>query len=137
MNWQFLISLATIFFVLGQVCLKYDTSNNPFQTLFYFSFTMGVLGLCGLLSNNIYRDRSKNVIPWVIILAGFLFFCGNGLWIAGIQKAENIGLLRVFMAALETVLLLFASYIMFNATITYKDMIAIGVIMFGIYLLNN
>lgn len=134
MKWQILITLGTIFFVLGQICLKYDVSNTPYQTLFYFTFASGLIGFCGLLVTGALYEKP---VPWIIILAGVLFFFGNGFWIAGIQQVDNVGILRVFMAGLETILLLLAAYIVFAASVTYKELLSICIILSGIYLLNN
>lgn len=141
MNWQTLIIIATLFFVMGQVCLKYNTQINSFETLLLFSMTMGFIAFIIYISKYNIHSFHKFIGHFknnkLIFLGGLFFLIGNGFWISGIYEANNLGLLRAFMTAFETSLLLLVSYFLFNSSIQFIQFIGVLFVLFGMYLLRN
>lgn len=140
-TWQSLILIATLFFVLGQICLKYNTKYNSLETLLLFSMTMGFVAFMVYFSKYKFGSFEK-IIEQInhqklIFLAGVFFIIGNGFWISGIHKTNNIGLLRAFMTAFETSLLLLVSYFVFNSSISFIQFIGIALVLSGMYMLSQ
>ena len=130
MNWVISILIGTIFFVMGQICLRksFELNNTILQTFLLFTSTIGVFTIPFLFKNNL--EKSQN---WVFpILAGIFFFIGNYFWIKTISSKESLGLIRVAMAGLETILLFFLSYLVFSDKITLYQFTGSLFILLGI-----
>lgn len=131
--WMIYIFIATIFFVLGQFILKFD-SNEAILTVCYFSISMGLTGLFCLMY--LYK-QNKKIISYYGILAGILFFFGNFLWILSIKNAPSLSLIRVIMAGGETLLLIIGGYLIFKEQIfSFYNMFGIGLILSGVFLIS-
>ena len=57
-KWISYIWFAIVFFVMGQVCLKYD-KLNALTTCCYFTIAMGIVGLLTLGYISIKRERDN------------------------------------------------------------------------------
>ena len=131
--WIMYIIIATLFFVLGQFILKFD-SNKAILTVCYFSISMGLTGFFCLLY--LYK-QNKKVISYYGIIAGVLFFVGNFLWILSIKNAPSLALIRVIMAGGETLLLLIGGYLIFKEQIfSFNNIIGILLILSGVFLIS-
>ena len=71
-KWIYYTLISTIFFVIGQVCLKFD-DNDAILISCYFNISMGLLGLLTLLYLNNYNLKKKSIAYYGII-AGIFFF---------------------------------------------------------------
>ena len=133
-KWISYIWFAIVFFVMGQVCLKYD-KLNALTTCCYFTIAMGIVGLLTL--GYIYiKERKRQPISNYAIIAGILFFFGNLLWILSIKSAPSLSLIRVIMAGGETLLLLVAGYLLFKErSINLYNILGIFFILSGVYLI--
>ena len=133
-KWIIYIWIAIVFFVMGQVCLKYD-KMNALTTCCYFTIAMGIIGLLTL--GYIYlKERKRQPISKYAIIAGILFFFGNLLWILSIKSAPSLSLIRVVMAGGETLLLLIAGYLLFRERImNIHNILGIALILSGVYLI--
>ena len=139
-QWILFIFIAIIFFVLGQVFLKYD-KNDGFVSCCFFTMSMGIVGLLTLLYLNQKRNESKKIfrdksLIKYSILAGILFFFGNLCWIYSIKNAPSLALIRVIMAGGETLLLLLVGYLLFKQTINWKHFIGILLILSGVNVIS-
>lgn len=133
-KWILYIWVAIIFFVMGQVCLKYD-NMNALTTCCYFTMAMGIVGLLtlGYIS---MKERKRQPISKYAIIAGILFFFGNLLWILSIKSAPSLSLIRVVMAGGETLLLLIAGYLLFRERVmNIHNILGIALILSGVYLI--
>lgn len=133
-KWISYIWFAIVFFVMGQVCLKYD-KLNALTTCCYFTIAMGIVGLLTLGYISI-KERKRQPISNYAIIAGILFFFGNLLWILSIKSAPSLSLIRVIMAGGETLLLLVAGYLLFKErSINLYNILGIFFILSGVYLI--
>jgi drug/metabolite transporter (DMT)-like permease len=133
--WALYLSIGILFFVMGQIFLKYD-QNDSLLTTAYFSITIGLSGLI-LLLYQLSKDKITNKvspISYYGLLAGLLFFLGNFFWILSIKKGPSLSMIRIFMAGGETLLLLLAGYFLFKEKITIKVFIGMVLILLGLYL---
>ena len=133
-KWIIYIWVAIVFFVMGQVCLKYD-KLNALTTCCYFTIAMGIIGLLtlGYIS---MKERKRQPISKYAIIAGILFFFGNLLWILSIKSAPSLSLIRVVMAGGETLLLLIAGYLLFRERVmNIHNILGIALILSGVYLI--
>ena len=115
---------------MGQICLRksFELNNTILQTFLLFTSTIGVFTIPFLFKNNL--EKSQN---WVFpILAGIFFFIGNYFWIKTISSKESLGLIRVAMAGLETILLFFLSYLVFSDKISLYQFTGSLFILLGI-----
>ena len=133
-QWILYIWVSIIFFVLGQICLKYDKAS-ALTTCCYFTIAMGVIGLLTL--GFLYmKERKRQPISGFAIIAGIFFFFGNLLWILSIKTAPNLSLIRIVMAGGETLLLLIAGYLLFREKImNVYNALGVALIMSGVYLI--
>lgn len=133
--WVIFIFVAILFFVLGQVCLKYD-KNDGVVSCCYFTMAMGIVGIFTLLFltqfNKVKLNFKDKSIFFYSVLAGILFFFGNLFWIYSIKTAPSLALIRVIMAGGETALLLLVGYMLFKQIITFKHFIGILLILAGV-----
>ena len=135
-SWIFFVLLSVIFFVFGQVCLKYD-KNDSIKSCCYFTISMGIVGAIVLMFINKMKKNKNNKVAIYSIIAGVLFFFGNLFWIYSIKSSPSLALVRVFMAGGETILLLFAGYLFFKQYINVKSLIGILLILSGVHLISK
>ena len=133
MNWKIYVLVSVLFFVTGQVFLKYDSNVNPIISLCFFTIMMGLLGLVYLIRHSNEIDKEK--IPYFSLIAGFVFFFGNMFWIRSIQKSPSLSNVRILMAGGETISLLLTGLLFFKQKITLKQVIGTIIILFGIRLI--
>jgi multidrug transporter EmrE-like cation transporter len=134
-NWIIYIWIAIVFFVMGQICLKYD-KLDALTSCCYFTIAMGMVGLL-TLGYKYIKERKREGPSMYAIIAGILFFFGNMLWIFSIKSAPSLSLIRIMMAGGETLLLLFASYIVFKEKIiSLVNAVGIALILAGVYLIS-
>ena len=134
-NWILYTLIAILFFVIGQVSLKYD-KNEAIIVCCYFSISMGIIGLLTLIY--LYQKKGKNAMSYYGIIAGIFFFFGNFLWILSIKTAPSLSLIRIVMAGGETLLLLITGYLIFREKImTLRNMLGILLILSGVYFISN
>ena len=72
MNWVISILIGTIFFVMGQICLRksFELNNTILQTFLLFTSTIGLFTIPFLFKNNL--EKSQN---WVFpIFSWYIFF---------------------------------------------------------------
>ena len=134
-DWTIFIFISIIFFVLGQIFLKYD-SNDAVISACYFTISMGITGFLVLLY---ILQNNKNVVNNQILfslLAGIVFFFGNMFWIFSIKNAPSLSIIRTFMAGGETLLLFLVGYFLFKQTLTIQDVIGIIFILFGVNIIS-
>lgn len=134
-NWIIYLSIGILFFVIGQIFLKYDKDESLLTTA-YFSITIGVSGLI-LLLYELSKEKMKNKklsISYYGVLAGLLFFLGQYFWILSIKKGPSLSIIRIFMAGGETLLLLLAGYLLFKEKLTIRVISGMILILFGLYL---
>lgn len=131
MAWTALAIIATILFISGQTLLK-KSELNPLETASVFLIAMGFIAFLGLVimqfngNINIAKGRKiKTIIP--AILAGGVFYVGNVLLIKALKEADNIALVRILMAGIETMLLLVVALVIFGQKTT-KTQILLTVI---------
>ena len=137
-NWVKYVLFSILFFVSGQVALKYENSKNSLISCCYFTISMGIVGLLTLLfllKREKMNKKQENRIIYPII-AGIVFFFGNLFWVMSINNSPSLSLVRVIMAGGETLLLLIAGYLFFKQKLSLKDFIAILIILFGIFIIN-
>ena len=132
MNWKNYVLISVLFFVTGQVFLKYDSNVNPIISLCFFTIIMGILGLIYLIKHSEELKREK--IPYFSLIAGLVFFFGNMFWIKSIQNSPSLSNVRIIMAGGETILLLITGFLFFKQKITLKQLAGIIIILFGIKL---
>ena len=132
MNWKNYVLISVLFFVTGQVFLKYDSNVNPIISLCFFTIMMGILGLIYLTKHS--EELKKEKIPYFSLIAGLVFFFGNMFWIKSIQKSPSLSNVRIIMAGGETILLLITGFLFFKQKITLKQLAGIIIILFGIKL---
>lgn len=131
MAWTALATIAAILFISGQTLLK-KSGLNPLETASVFLIAMGVIAFLGMVimqlngNINIAKGRKINtMIP--AILAGGAFYIGNVLLIKALKEADNIALVRILMAGIETMLLLIIALVIFGQKTT-KTQILLTVI---------
>ena len=107
--WKTYVLISVLFFVIGQIFLKYDSNINPIISLCFFTMIMGIMGLIYLLKHN--KELNKKKIPYFSLLAGLVFFFGNMFWIKSIQKSPSLSNVRILMARSETLLLLISGQV--------------------------
>lgn len=132
MNWVISIFIGTMFFVMGQICLRksFELDNTLLQTFLLFTGTIGIMTIPFLFQHSLEKKQN-----WLFpILAGLFFFIGNFFWIKTISSKESLGLIRVAMAGFETILLFFVSYLFFSDKITLYQFIGSLFILLGIAL---
>tara|TARA_B100001063_G_C16593954_1_gene467088 strand:- start:348 stop:755 length:408 start_codon:yes stop_codon:yes gene_type:complete len=130
MNWLVTIFIGTIFFIIGQICLRksFELNNTILQTFLLFTCTIGIMSIPFFVYKPFEKPQS-----WLFpILAGIFFFMGNYFWIKTISSKESLGLIRIAMAGFETILLFFLSYLFFSDKITLYQFIGSLFILFGI-----
>ena len=133
-KWILYIWIAIVFFVMGQVCLKYD-NMSALTSCCYFTIAMGIVGLLTLGYISL-KERKRQPISKYAIIAGIFFFFGNLLWILSIKSAPSLSLIRVVMAGGETLLLLIAGYLLFRERImNIYNALGIALILSGVYLI--
>ena len=134
-SWIYFTLIATLFFVIGQVSLKFD-KNEAILICCYFSISMGIIGLLTLMY--LYKKEGKSVFSYYGIIAGIFFFFGNLLWILSIKSAPSLSLIRVIMAGGETLLLLIAGYLIFKEKIlSLKNILGILLILSCVYSISK
>lgn len=136
------IGIATIFFVIGQIFLKYTFKNTPMKPLCacgFFCVSMGLIGIVMLLYCSYEKQLVKldNTNHWFPILAGVVFALGNYFWITSIYSKESLGIIRVVMAGFETFLLFLVGYLLFKDQIEIQKIIGTIIILFGIWLIGK
>jgi drug/metabolite transporter (DMT)-like permease len=135
MNWSHYVLFSVLFFVIGQVFLKFD-KNNAVIACCYFTISMGIVGLLTLLY--LYQNEGAISISYYGLMAGVVFFFGNLLWIMSIKNAPSLSLIRVLMAGGETLLLLLAGYLVFKERgLSLSNIIGIILILSGVYFVKN
>lgn len=136
-----LILIATIFFVIGQSCLRQTFENTHMNALCacgLFSVSIGIVGIVMLLYchyeyQSIKLDDFYSYLP---ILAGIVFALGNYCWISSIHTKESLGIIRVLMAGFETILLFTIGYLLFRDKLDIMKIIGTIVILLGIGIIN-
>ena len=130
MNWLISIIIGTLFFIAGQICLRnsFEIKNTPFQTFLLFTTTIGIMSIPFLIQNKL-ESKQDWKYP---ILAGIFFFAGNYFWIKSISSKESLGLIRVAMAGIETILLFGSGYLFFSDKITMYQFLGSILIILGI-----
>ena len=81
-HWVKYVLFSILFFVSGQVALKYENSKNSLISCCYFTISMGIVGLLTLLFllKEKMNKKQENRIIYPII-AGIVFFFGNLFWV--------------------------------------------------------
>lgn len=134
-KWIYYTLISTIFFVIGQVCLKFD-DNDAILISCYFNISMGLLGLLTLLYLNNYNLKKRSIAYYGII-AGIFFFLGNIYWINSIKSSPDLSLIRGIMAGSETLLLLIIGYLIFKQQISINNILGFFLIFSGIFLISK
>jgi drug/metabolite transporter (DMT)-like permease len=132
--WKIFIFYSIILFVIGQIFLKYDSKNDSLINLSYFTITMGFFGLIYILYHKYYL-KEKIKIHYYSIIAGLVFFFGNLFWIKSIKNSPSLSNVRILMAGGETLLLLIVGYILFQQSISFKQILGIFLILSGIFII--
>jgi len=133
MTWKSYVLISILFFVTGQIFLKYDSNVNPIISLCFFTIMMGLLGIIYLITHK--KELINKKIPYYSLLAGLVFFFGNMYWIKSIQKSPSLSNVRILMAGGETIFLLISGLLFFQQKITLKQLAGIIIILFGIKLI--
>ena len=133
MTWKRYVLISILFFVTGQIFLKYDSNVNPIISLCFFTIMMGLLGIIYLITHK--KELVNKKIPYYSLLAGLVFFFGNMYWIKSIQKSPSLSNVRILMAGGETIFLLISGLLFFQQKITLKQLAGIIIILFGIKLI--
>lgn len=135
MDWRHYVLFSVLFFVIGQIFLKYD-KNDAVVACCYFTISMGIVGLLTLMY--LHQNRGAETISYYGLMAGVVFFFGNLLWIMSIKSAPSLSLIRVLMAGGETLLLVLAGYLVFKErALSLSNIIGISLVLGGVYLINN
>lgn len=135
MDWKHYVLFSVLFFVIGQVFLKYD-KNDAVVACCYFTISMGIVGLLTLMY--LYQNTGGTTISYYGLMAGVVFFFGNLLWIMSIKNAPSLSLIRVLMAGGETLLLILAGYLVFQENaLSLSNIIGIILILSGVYFVQN
>lgn len=136
--WIYFLLLSILFFVGGQVMLRYDKGTSVLLSSSCFFMVSGLLGLLLFLYYNTVHTANATTAVWKYsklgLLAGVCFFFGNLLWIYCIQNAPSLSLVRVIMAACETILLVIVGYLLFKEQLLVVNVVGFAVVLVGIYL---
>ena len=139
--WLGILLVGIVFFILGQIVLRYDKQNDILLSSSCFFIASGILGLIVFVyyhsthkASNSEALSSGPIISKLGLLAGVLFFCGNFLWIYSIQNAPSLSLVRIIMAGIETILLTMAGHILFQQQIHAINIVGYVTVLIGVYL---
>jgi drug/metabolite transporter (DMT)-like permease len=133
-KWGYATFIATILFVMGQVCLKL-ASFHPMIIGYWFAVSMGILGFIGLISTLFTSNQKiKHKDIWYALFGGALFFFGNLLWIYAIQTAPHVSYVYILTTAIVTIAMLFIGLYLFHQSIHWINLVGIGIIIIGIYM---
>lgn len=130
--WLLLLTIGILFFVSGQIILKLNTDNIILTSSCFF-ISSGILGLCLLLFYN-KKHFPKIQFSKLGLLAGILFFVGNFLWINSIKQAPSLSMVRIYMAGIETILLVLLGFIIFQEKIKPVNIIGFCIVIIGLIL---
>lgn len=131
--WEVILCISIVLFVISQTLLKLEKLNYILSACLFLM----TMGLCASLLFIIYLPyNTTNFSGYSLsITAGIFFFIGNIGWLYSIRNASSLYLVRIIMAALETILLLFISYFIFNKQISYINVLGIIIVIPSIYMI--
>ena len=140
-DWRYNIGIGTFFFITGQILLRksFDESNNYILSLLYFTLAISIMTIIGLIyyNENIFNFSQLNNQHYYSFMAGILFFFGFIFWIYSISKKIELGIIRTFMAGVETLVLFSVGYLLFNDKITLLQFFGVLSILLGIFVIGN
>lgn len=135
MNKILIIFIATIFFIIGQIFYRksFEVNNTFIYTFLVSTLFFGIFSLILIIYDNklLINTKQNKIYP---ILGSLMFFIGTYFWFKVISMKISLGIIRIYMAAFETILLFILSYLFFNDKITKLQFIGAIIILIGIYI---
>ena len=139
MHYGVIAIISALFFVLLDLIYKFTSCSkidvDHFVCL-WFLFG-GLIALVYFFNKKYYEVRLNYTILFIILIIAIITFAGNMIYLFSIKNVSNPGLVRAIYSGTLVGLLTLITALVFKKFLTQIQMLAIILIMIGIFLLLN